>query len=135
MNNQNHARAMKIRPETKKMSIASYDLIFMQDHEDTCFIQFWDVFHEIWMKKCFCNPRWKSVSHGVWWMKKFWSWRKNTLSWENKWYVLVFILRKVFWLEKIGCNGKSWKTQAKSCLLSKISSKLSLFGSSHSLQS
>ena len=51
---------------------------------------------------------------------------------ESGWEVWVFILRKIFSLEKLGWN---WKTQPKSSFLSKISSKLSLLGSSHSLQS
>ena len=33
--------------------------------------------------------------------------------------VLVFILRKVFSLEKLGWNGKTWKFKAKSFSLSK----------------
>lgn len=39
-NNQNHVWAVKFGPETEKMSMASYDDIFMQDHEETCFNQF-----------------------------------------------------------------------------------------------
>ena len=31
----------------------SYHRIFIQDHEETCLIQFWDVFHEIWVKISF----------------------------------------------------------------------------------
>ena len=42
--NQNHARAMKIRPKTRKMNMTSYDRIFILDHEETCLIRFRDVF-------------------------------------------------------------------------------------------
>ena len=45
---------------------------------------------------------------------------------EIRWEVLVSILRKVFSLKKLGWNGKTKKTQAKSSFLSKIWSKLSL---------
>ena len=30
---------------------------------------------------------------------------------ESGWEVWVFILRKVFSLEKLGCNGKTWKIE------------------------
>ena len=40
LNTRNHAQAMKIRPKTKKLNMTSYDKIFMQNHEETCFIQF-----------------------------------------------------------------------------------------------
>ena len=74
--------------------------------------------------KCvFCNPGWMSWSHGVRWKKSFEVCCKIALSWENKWEVLVFILIKSLLTWKLGWNGKSWKTQAKSSLLSKISSK------------
>ena len=59
----------------------------------------------------------------------------NDLGWENKWEVWVFILRKVFLTLPTLMEWKILRTQVKSSLLSKISSKLSLPGSSHSLQS
>ena len=71
--------------------------------------------------------------------EKFRSFVKKML-WVEKtsgsgWEVWVFILGKVFSLEKLGWNGKTWKNQAKSSFLSKNSSRLSLLGFSHSLQS
>jgi hypothetical protein len=57
MNNQNHARAMKIQPKTEKLNITSYDRIFILDYEETCLIQFQDVFHEIRLKISFYNLR------------------------------------------------------------------------------
>ena len=134
MNNQNHVRVVKIRPESKKMNMASYDEIFMQDHEETCFNRFQDVIHEIRVKMCFCNPRWKSVSHRVRWNRMFWSWWKSDLNWENKWEVWVFIVKIFFLTWQTWIEWKILKNQSKSSLLSKISSKLSLLGSSHSLQ-
>ena len=50
LNNQNHAWAMKIQPKTEKLNMTSYDRIFILDHEETCLIQFQDVFHEIQVK-------------------------------------------------------------------------------------
>ena len=38
---------------------------------------------------------------------------------ESGWEVWVLILRNVFSLEKLGWDGKTWKTQAKSSFLSK----------------
>ena len=58
-------RWWKFHQKTKKLNMDSYDKIFMWDHEETCFIQFWYVFHEIWVKMCFCNVWWKSLSRGI----------------------------------------------------------------------
>ena len=60
---------------------------------------------------------------------------RNEKTSESGWEVWVFILRKFFPLEKLGWNGKIWKIEAKSSFLSKNSSKLSLLGFSHTLQS
>ena len=65
LNNQNHAWAMKIRWKNEKINLTSYERIFILDHEETTLIQFWDVFHEIWLKISFYNPWWKMLSHGV----------------------------------------------------------------------
>ena len=83
LNNQNHAQAMKIRQKIEKLNLTSYDRIFILDHEETCLIQFWDVFHEIWLKMFFYNLWWKSLSHGVQWKKKFEVWWKNALCFEK----------------------------------------------------
>ena len=47
LNNQNHVRVIKIQPETEQPNMASYDEIFMHDHEETCFNRFRYVFHDI----------------------------------------------------------------------------------------
>ena len=96
MNNQNHARVMKIWPKTKKMNLTSYERILILDHEETSLIRFWDVFHEIQLKISFYNPWWKSLSHGVWWKKKFEVWWKNSLCLRKKWYVFSFHTWKSF---------------------------------------
>ena len=124
LNNQNHARAMKIWPKTEKLNMTSYDRIFIQDHEETCLIRFRDVFHEIQLIIGFYNSRWKSVSHGVWWNKKFEVWWKNALCFKIVWDVQVFILVKVFPHSQTSMGWKSLKTWTKSSLLSKITSKL-----------
>ena len=128
LNNQNHARAMKIRPKTEKLNMASCDDIFMQDHEQTCFIRFWDVFHEIWMKISFCNPWWKSASHGIGWKKKFEVDGNNVLSCEHKWEVWIFILRNFFLTQQTSMEWQILKTEAKSSLLLKILSKTLTLG-------
>ena len=129
LNNQNHARAMKIRPKTEKLDMTSYDRIFILDHEETCLIRFRDVFHEIWLKISFYNPWWKSVSHGVQWKKKFQVSWKNVFCLKNVWEVKVFIPGKVFLTSQTSMGWKILKTLTKSSLLSKITSKLSLLGS------
>ena len=78
LNNQNHARVMKIWPKTEKMNLTSYERIFILDHEERSLIQFQDVFHEIRLKISFYNPRWKNLSHGVRWKKKLEVWWKMT---------------------------------------------------------
>ena len=83
MNNQNHPRAMKIRPKTEKLNLTSYDRIFILDHEETSLIWFRDVFHEIRLKIIFYNPWWKSLSHGVRWKKKLEvRWKQMFVFWE-----------------------------------------------------
>ena len=96
LDKQNHARAMKIRPKTKKLKLNSYDKIFISDHEKTTLIQFQDVFHEIWLKINFYNSWRKRVSHGVRWNKKFEVWWKNSLCLKNVWDVLSFHIWKSF---------------------------------------
>ena len=73
--------------------------------------------------KCVFAIQGERVSHGVRWKKKFWSWWKSALCWENKWEVWVFILRNFFLTLPTLMEWKILKTQAKSSLLSKISSK------------
>ena len=135
LNNQNHARAMKIRPKTEKLNLTSYDRIFILDHEETILIRFRDVFHEIWLKISFCNPWWKSFSHGVWWKKKFEVWWKNAFVFWNGVRGLSFLLRKVFTLHKLRWDEKSWKLKQNPLFSQKSQVKLSPLGSSHSLQS
>ena len=115
LNNQNHVWVLKIRPKTKNLNMASYDEICMKDHEETCFIRFWEVFYEIHMKMWFCNPGWKSWSHGVWWKKSFQVLWKNALSWENKWKwmrCLSFHTYKSFLTRKTWMEWKNLKNSS-----------------------
>ena len=79
-------------------------------------------------KWVFCNPWWKSVSHGIQWKKFFWSDEKNALCLRNKWEVLVFILRKKFLTQQTLMEWKILKAEAKSSLRLKISSKTLTLG-------
>ena len=115
-------------------STTSYDDILIQDHEEACFIRFWDVIHEIWVKMWFCNLWWKSVSYGNRWKEKFWSDGNNDLCFRNKWEVWVSCLEKFFSLNKLRWNGNSWKLKLNPFLSRKFQVKLSLLGSSNSLK-
>ena len=134
LNNQNHVRAMKIRPKTETLIMTSYDRILFQGNEETCLIRFQDVFHDIWVEISFYNPWWKSVSHGVRWKKKFKVWWKNALCLKTVWEFLVFILGNVFLTSQTSMRWKILKTRTRSSLLLKITSKLSLLGSPLFLQ-
>ena len=59
----------------------------------------------------------KSVSHGIRWKKKFWSWWKNDLICEKKWEVRTFILRKFFLTRPTWMEWKILKTQSKSSII------------------
>ena len=108
MNSQNHVQAMKIWPKTEKMNMASYDKIFMHDHEETWFIRFWDFFHEIRVKKCFAI--WgEKESHGVQWKKKFWSWWKVLWVVKTREKLEFSYLEFFFSLDQLRWNGKFWK--------------------------
>ena len=134
LNNQNHARAMKIWPKTEKLNLTSYERIYILDHEETSLIRFRDVFHEFRLKLSFYNPRWKSLPHGVWWKKKLEVWWKKWFvfwKWSGKF--------KFSYLEKFSHftnfnEMKKSKTRTKSSQLSKISNKLSLLVSPFALQ-
>ena len=127
MNNQNHARAMKIQPKTEKLNMTWYDRILILDHEETSFIQFWDVFYEIQLKISFYNLWWKSLSHGIRW--------KNALCFKNCVRSLSFHTWKIFHTSQTSMRWKLLTNRTKSSLLSKISSKLSLLVSPVALQS
>ena len=133
MNNRNHARVMKIWPKTEIVNLTSYDRIFIFDHEEPSLIWFRDVFHEIRLKISFYNPWWKSVSHGVRWKKNFEVRWKNALCFENC-VRSSFHTWKFFLTLQTSMRWKILKTRTKSSLLLKITSKLSLLGSSLSLQ-
>ena len=135
LNNQTHARAMKIRPKTEKMNFTSYEIILILDHEETSPIRFWDVFHEIWSKISFHNPRWKGLSHGVRWKKSWILVKKCFFYFENVVINLSFLNLKSFHTSQTSMRWKSLKTQTKSSLLSKILNKLSLLVSPLALQS
>ena len=86
LNNQNHARAMKIRPKTEKMNLTSYERILLLDHEETSPIQFGYVFHDIWSKLVFTIHDEKLVSWGSM-NEKFRSWVEEcfcVLEWCEK---------------------------------------------------
>ena len=133
LNSQNHARAMKIRPKTKKLNLTSYERILILDNEKTSLIGFWDVFHEIRLKMSFYNLWRKSLSHGV--RKKVWSLvNKCFVFWKLCEKFKSSYLEKFFSLHKLRWDEKILKIQTKSSLLSKISSKLSLLVSPLALQ-
>ena len=117
MNNQNHVWAVKIRPKIWK---SVHGFIWWYFHSRS-----WrNMFHSILIflswdlgENLFCSARLTSVSHGVQWKKKFGSWWKSSLSWENKWEVWVFILRKYFLTQPTWMEWQILKTQVKSSLL------------------
>ena len=123
LNNQNHVWAVIIQPKTEKLNMTSYDRIFIQDHEETCLIWFWYVFHEIWVKMCFCNPWWKSVSHGIRWRKRFEVMERMFCVWETSEKFEFSHLEKFFLTQQLRWDGKSlklepnplfsWKSQVK----------------------
>ena len=134
LNIQFHVWVVKFQPKIEKWTwihMMRFSCRIMKKHVSIDFEMFFMRF--IW--KCFyaSHDEWVSLMEFDG-RKCFEVYGKSAFSWENKWEVWVFILRKVFSLEKLGWNDKSWKTQAKSSLLLKISSKLPLLGSSHSLQ-
>ena len=135
MNNQNHVWVVKFQQEIEKW-------IWLQMMRFSCRIVKKHV--SIDSKKYFMRFGWKCVFaiRGGWVSlmefdeRKVLKFKERVLWVEKTSEKFKFsYLEKVFSLEKLGWNVKSWKTQAKSSLLSKISSKLSLLSSSHSLQS
>jgi hypothetical protein len=67
--------------------MASYDEIFIQDHDETYLIQFWDVFHEIWVKMSFaiCGEKVCLMEFNE--RKSFEVDGNNALCLRNKWEV------------------------------------------------
>jgi hypothetical protein len=73
----------------------------------------WDLDEHVWMQSIVGElVSWSSMK------EKFLKFGEKMLrvekTSESGWEVWVFILRKVFSLEKLGWNGKTWKIKAKS---------------------
>ena len=111
MNIQDHVRAMKIRPKIEKLNMASYDDIFIQDHEETCFIWFWDIFHLIREKISFFKSWWKVCLMEFDERKSFEVDGKNDLVEKTSEKFEFSFLEKFFSLNKLQWNGKSWKLE------------------------
>ena len=78
----------------------------------------WVSYEHVWMKSIVDEfLSWEIDEWKVFEVEKRMLWVDKTS--ENGWEVWVFILIKVFLLEKLGWNGKTWKFKAKSSFLTK----------------
>ena len=109
MNNQNHGWMMKIWPKIENLNMTSYDRIFILDHEETCLIRLWDVFHEIRVKIIFYNPWWKVCLMGFDERKSLKFDERMPCVWKMCEMFKFSYLENFFSLHKLWWDEKYWK--------------------------